>query len=129
MACLHSRRRKSKGRGERDRCDRRAPHVRSCGTFFALSVNPGGDPNHHDRARHAIDPSTFAKIRLHQFPYTGFLCLLHAPLLEKRVQRVIKEISFAYDVKAHDLYIEGINLMMRRYGKGTVADIAPDEET
>jgi hypothetical protein len=49
--------------------------------------------------------------------------------LDKRVQRVIKEISFAYDVKAHDLYIEGINLMMRRYGKGTVADIAPDEET
>jgi hypothetical protein len=45
--------------------------------------------------------------------------------LDKRVQRIIKEIAFAYDVKAHDLYIEGINLMLKRYGKGTVADIAP----
>jgi hypothetical protein len=44
--------------------------------------------------------------------------------LDKRVQRVIKEIALAYDRKPHDLYIEAINMMLRSYGKGTVADTA-----
>jgi hypothetical protein len=49
--------------------------------------------------------------------------------LDKRVQRVIKEIALAYDRKPHDLYIEGINLMLRSYGKGTVDEIAPNVTT
>ena len=31
--------------------------------------------------------------------------------------------------KPHDLYIEGINLMLRSYGKGTVDEIAPNVTT
>ena len=49
--------------------------------------------------------------------------------LDKRVQRVIKEIALTYDRKPHDLYIEGINLMLRSYGKGTVDEIAPNVTT
>jgi hypothetical protein len=49
--------------------------------------------------------------------------------LDKRVQRVIKEIALANDRKPHDLYIEGINLMLRSYGKGTVDEIAPNVTT
>jgi hypothetical protein len=47
--------------------------------------------------------------------------------LDKRVQKVIKEIALAYDRKPHDLYIDAINMLLRSYGKGTVADIAPPE--
>jgi hypothetical protein len=45
--------------------------------------------------------------------------------LDKRVQRVIKEIALTYDRKPHDLYIEAVNLLLRSYGKPTVAEIAP----
>jgi hypothetical protein len=48
--------------------------------------------------------------------------------LDKRVQRVIKEIALTYDRKAHDLYIEGINLMLRSYGKPGISDIAPKRD-
>ena len=44
--------------------------------------------------------------------------------LDRRVQKVIKGIALAHDCKPHDLYIDAINLMLRTYGKGTVADIA-----
>jgi hypothetical protein len=48
--------------------------------------------------------------------------------LDKRVQKVIKEIALAYDRKPHDLYVEAVNLMLRSYGKGTVAEIAPERD-
>jgi hypothetical protein len=44
--------------------------------------------------------------------------------LDRRVQKVIKGIALAHDCKPHDLYIDAINLMLRTYGKGTLADIA-----
>lgn len=43
--------------------------------------------------------------------------------LDKRVQRVIKEIALQYDRKPHDLYIEGINLMLAQYGKPTIDEL------
>lgn len=43
--------------------------------------------------------------------------------LDKKVQKVIKEIALQYDRKPHDLYIEGINLMLRHYGRPSVKDI------
>jgi hypothetical protein len=46
--------------------------------------------------------------------------------LDKRVQKVIKEIALTYDRKPHDLYVEAVNMMLRSYGKGTVAEIAPE---
>jgi|ERR1700735_2437902 hypothetical protein len=45
--------------------------------------------------------------------------------LDRRVQKVIKEIALAYDRRPHDLYIDAVNMLLRSYGKGTVADIAP----
>jgi hypothetical protein len=45
--------------------------------------------------------------------------------LDKRVQRVIKEIALTYDRKPHDLYIDAVNLLLRSYGKPTIAEIAP----
>jgi hypothetical protein len=47
--------------------------------------------------------------------------------LDKRVQKVIKEIALTYDRKPHDLYIDAVNLLLRSYGKPTVAEIAPME--
>lgn len=47
-----------------------------------------------------------------------------APVMVQRMEHV-DEIALAYDRKRHDLYIETINLMLRSYGKRTVADIAP----
>jgi len=43
--------------------------------------------------------------------------------LEKKVQRVIKEIALQYDRKVHDLYIEGINLMLTRYGRPSIDEL------
>ena len=37
--------------------------------------------------------------------------------LDKATQRTIKEIALQYDRKVHDLYLEGINMMLRHYGK------------
>jgi hypothetical protein len=42
------------------------------------------------------------------------------------VQKVIKEIALAYDRRPHDLYIEGVNMLLKSYGKPTVAEIAPE---
>jgi hypothetical protein len=49
--------------------------------------------------------------------------------LDKRVQKVIKEIALAYDRKPHDLYIEAVNMLLKSYGKGSVTDIAPSVGT
>jgi len=43
--------------------------------------------------------------------------------LDKKVQRVIKEIALQYDRKAHDLYLEGINLMLAQYGRPPIEDL------
>lgn len=43
--------------------------------------------------------------------------------LDRRVQRVIKEIAIQYDRKPHDLYIEGIEMMLRHYGRPRINDI------
>ena len=44
--------------------------------------------------------------------------LQHTSLyLSPEVRRAIKEIAFTYDKKPHDLFIEGINLMLAKYGK------------
>src|SRR5262249_52946218 len=48
--------------------------------------------------------------------------------LDKRVQRVIKQIALDYDRKVHDLYIEAVDLMLARYGQPTVAEIAPEDD-
>jgi hypothetical protein len=44
--------------------------------------------------------------------------------LHPKVRRAIQEIAFQYDKKPHDLYIEGIDLMLRQYGKPTSAELA-----
>ncbi len=46
--------------------------------------------------------------------------------LPKKVQRVIKEIALQYDCKPHDLYLEGINLMLAHYGRPSIEDISKD---
>ncbi len=46
--------------------------------------------------------------------------------LPKRVQRVIKEIALQYDCKPHDLYLQGINLMLAHYGRPSIEDISKD---
>jgi hypothetical protein len=46
--------------------------------------------------------------------------------LSKKVQRVIKEIALQYDRKPHDLYLEGINLMLTQYGRPSINDISKD---
>lgn len=43
--------------------------------------------------------------------------------LDKKVQRVIKEIALQYDRKAHDLYLEGINLMLAQYGRPPIEEL------
>ncbi len=43
--------------------------------------------------------------------------------LDRSVQKVIKEIAIQYDRRPHDLYIEGINLMLAQYGKPTIKEI------
>jgi hypothetical protein len=44
--------------------------------------------------------------------------LQHTSLyLTPEVRRAIKEIAFQFDKKPHDLYIEGIDLMLAKYGK------------
>jgi hypothetical protein len=42
------------------------------------------------------------------------------------VQRVIKESALQYDRKPHDLYLEGINLMLTQYGRPSIDDISKD---
>jgi hypothetical protein len=44
--------------------------------------------------------------------------------LNKKVLRAIKEIALQYDRKPHDLYLEGINLMLAQYGKPSIEDLS-----
>lgn len=43
--------------------------------------------------------------------------------LDRKAQRVIKEIALQFDKKAHDLYLEGIDLMLAQYGRPSLKDI------
>jgi hypothetical protein len=43
--------------------------------------------------------------------------------LSKPVQRAIKQMALDLDRKPHDLLIEGVNLMLAHYGRGSIAEI------
>lgn len=43
--------------------------------------------------------------------------------LDKQVRKVIKEIALHYDRKPHDLYLEGIEMMLAHYGKPSIKEI------
>jgi len=44
--------------------------------------------------------------------------------LDKKAQKVIKEIALQYDRKPHDLYLEGIELMLAHYGRPSLKELA-----
>ena len=44
--------------------------------------------------------------------------------LNKKVQRVIKEVALQYDRKPHDLYLEAIDLMLTHYGRASIKDLS-----
>lgn len=44
--------------------------------------------------------------------------------LHPAVRRAIREIAFQYDRKPHDLYLEGIDMMLAKYGKPGHAELA-----
>jgi histidinol-phosphate/aromatic aminotransferase/cobyric acid decarboxylase-like protein len=43
--------------------------------------------------------------------------------LDKAVRKVIKEIALHYDRKPHDLYLEGIDMMLAHYGRDSIKKI------
>ncbi len=43
--------------------------------------------------------------------------------LHPNVRRAIREIAFQYDRKPHDLYMEGIDMMLAKYGKPGHAEL------
>src|SRR5689334_20442474 len=52
----------------------------------------------------------------------------HASLyLDRRVIRVLKEIALPYDKKVHDLLVEGVNLVLKKYGRPSVEEITRAE--
>ena len=54
--------------------------------------------------------------------------VLHTSIyIDKRVQRVIREIALVYDLRPHDIYLEGIDLVLKRYGRPSIAEIAGDK--
>lgn len=65
---------------------------------------------------HAIEKPMVAAVRKDR-PHTTLY-------LDKKVQKVIKEIALQYDRKPHDLYLEGIDLMLAHYGRQSVKAIA-----
>lgn len=84
--------------------------------LFASTVAPRSDNvvlGPHPAAK--LEPAPVRKDKPHLSLY-----------LDKRVQKVIKEIALAYDRRPHDLYIEGVNMLLKSYGKPTVAEIAPE---
>lgn len=44
--------------------------------------------------------------------------------LDKAVVKAIKEIALQYDRKPHDLYLEGINLMLVKYGRPSIEELS-----
>jgi hypothetical protein len=43
--------------------------------------------------------------------------------LGKKTQRVLREIAIAVGKRPHDIYIAGINLILRQYGRGSIDEI------
>jgi len=84
---------------------------------FAQSAAPGPITvaTTTDNVGELVQPATARKDRPHTTLY-----------LSKKVQRVIKEIALQYDRKPHDLYLEGINLMLTQYGRPSIDDISKD---
>ncbi len=46
--------------------------------------------------------------------------------LPKKVQRVIKEIALQYDCKPHDLYLQGIDMMLAHHGRPSIDDLSKE---
>ena len=44
--------------------------------------------------------------------------------LHPAVRKAIREIAFQYDRKPHDLYLEGIDMMLTKYSKPSVAELS-----
>ena len=44
--------------------------------------------------------------------------------LDRKAQKVIKEIALQFDRKPHDLYLEGIELMLAHYGRPSLKELA-----
>ena len=44
--------------------------------------------------------------------------------LSAEVRKTIREIAYQFDRKPHDLYMEGIDLMLAKYGKATSKELA-----
>ena len=43
--------------------------------------------------------------------------------LSKPVLREIKKIALEYDRKPHDILLEGVNLVLTRYGRPSISDL------
>jgi hypothetical protein len=46
--------------------------------------------------------------------------------LNKRVQKTLKEIALEHDRKVHDVLLEGVDMVLRRYGRPTIAKLSGD---
>ena len=44
--------------------------------------------------------------------------------LHPAVRKAIREIAFQFDRKPHDLYLEGIDMMLTKYSKPSVAELS-----
>ena len=44
--------------------------------------------------------------------------------LHPNVRKAIREIAFQYDLKPHDLYLEGIDLMLAKYAKPSTSELS-----
>ncbi len=49
--------------------------------------------------------------------------------LDKRVQREVKRIAVDLDRRPHDLYLEAVDLVLRHYGRRSIAEITRDDVT
>jgi hypothetical protein len=47
--------------------------------------------------------------------------------ISKAAQRVFKDIAHDYQIKVHDLYREGFDLVLRSYGKPSLAEIGEND--
>lgn len=75
-------------------------------------------------AEPAVEPQRQDVVTLQRDNAKASRRLQHTSLyLAPEVRRAIKEIAFQYDRKPHDLYIEGIDLMLAKYGKPTSQEL------
>ena len=83
-------------------------HRPSLEALTAAAVAPAASPN----VVEFVAPTPARAGRAHTTLY-----------LDRKAQRVIKEIALQFDKKAHDLYLEGIDLMLAQYGRPSLKDI------